>query len=62
MPEVMFDRFELSIELGNDAMQGGPDVAEALREVADRIENGLEDPGCERKHGRRVRAKERLAL
>ncbi len=42
---VMFDRFELSITLGNDAMQGGPDVARALRQVADRIEDGLEARG-----------------
>lgn len=41
----MFDRFELNITLGNDAMQSGPDVARALREVADRIEDGLEARG-----------------
>ncbi len=42
---VMFDRFELKIDLGNDAMQGGPDVARALRKVADRIEDDLEARG-----------------
>lgn len=41
----MFDRFELQIELGNDAMQSGPDVAAALRQVADRIETDLEARG-----------------
>lgn len=41
----MFDTFTLEIELGNAAMQDGPDVARALRDVADRIENGLEARG-----------------
>jgi hypothetical protein len=44
-PAVMFDRFALEIKLGNAAMQSGPDVADALRKVADRIENGLEARG-----------------
>jgi hypothetical protein len=43
--ESMFESFDLHIDLGNDAMQSGPDVAAALREVADRIENGLEARG-----------------
>lgn len=42
---TMFSRFMLEIELGNDAMQSGPDVAAALREVADRIERDLEARG-----------------
>lgn len=42
---VMYDTFTLRIELGNDAMQFGPDVAAALRKAADRIENGLEARG-----------------
>lgn len=34
-------RFVVDIHLGNDAMQTGPDVADALRKVADFIdENG----------------------
>lgn len=33
--------FTLTIELGNDAMQTGADVARALREVADRAEWSL---------------------
>lgn len=41
----MFDRFTLTIELGNAAMQSGPDVAAALRAVADRIEHDLEARG-----------------
>lgn len=41
----MFDKFTLEIRLGSDAMQSGPDVAAALRKVADRIENGLEARG-----------------
>jgi hypothetical protein len=32
--------FTLNIDLGNDAMQSGPDVADALRDVADRVEQG----------------------
>lgn len=42
---VMYDTFRLEISLGNDAMQAGPDVARALRAVADRIENDLEARG-----------------
>lgn len=42
---VMYDTFALTIELGNDTMQSGPDVAGALREVADRIEHDLEARG-----------------
>lgn len=30
-------KFTLTIELGNEAMQTGYDVADALREIADRI-------------------------
>ena len=41
----MFSEFVLSIRLGNDAMQSGPDVAAALRKVADRIESDLEARG-----------------
>lgn len=41
----MYDRFKLDIELGNDDMRSGPDVATALREVADRIEQGFEASG-----------------
>ncbi len=41
----MFDFFRLDIELGNDSMQSGPDVARALREIADRIEDDLEARG-----------------
>ena len=32
------DEFTLTIRLGNDAMQTGGDIAEALRKVADRID------------------------
>jgi hypothetical protein len=42
----MFDVFTLTIKLGNSAMQSGPDVAAALRDVAERIENGLEARGA----------------
>jgi len=31
-------KFTIEISLGNDAMQSGPDVAKALRKVADFIE------------------------
>lgn len=48
MPEVMFDTFTVKIELGNDGMQAGPDVAGALRDIADRIENQLEARGVVR--------------
>jgi hypothetical protein len=34
------ERFILEIDIGNDGMQGGPDIAEALKELARRIENG----------------------
>lgn len=44
--EVMFDTFRVEITLGNEAMQNGPDVAEALREIASRIENELEARGA----------------
>ena len=43
---MMFDSFKLEIELGNDSMQSGPDVARALRQVAIRIENNLEARGA----------------
>lgn len=42
---VMYDQFNLHIELGNDAMQSGLDVAGALRKVADKIEHDLEASG-----------------
>lgn len=41
----MFNHFTLTIQLGNDAMRSGPDVAAALRAVADRIEHELEARG-----------------
>lgn len=37
------ERFEVIIELGNDTMQDGRDVAEALRVVAQTIEMRLPD-------------------
>jgi len=40
---VQYDRFTLSIELGNAAMQTGRDVADLLRRVADRLDDGLPD-------------------
>ena len=43
---VMFDTFRLEISLGNEAMQDGPDVARALRQVAARIEGDLEARGA----------------
>lgn len=36
----MQDTFALNIELGNDAMQDGSDVADALIDVADRLRAG----------------------
>ena len=36
----MTGTFRLGIELGNDAMQTPEDVADALRDIADRIERG----------------------
>ena len=36
-------RFELHITMGNDAMQTGEDVAEALRRIADKLEHGRID-------------------
>jgi len=41
----MFEMFKLEIKLGNAAMQSGPDVARALRDVADTIERDLEARG-----------------
>ena len=41
----MFNEFTLKIKLGNETMQSGPDVARALRAVADQIENDLEARG-----------------
>jgi hypothetical protein len=41
----MFDDFDLHIDLGNDGMQSGVDVAAALRTVADKIEHDLEARG-----------------
>lgn len=32
------DTFRLTIELGNDAMQTGGDVADALRKLADQVD------------------------
>jgi hypothetical protein len=37
--------FTLKIKLGNDAMQTGADVAEALREVADYVESSARGAG-----------------
>jgi hypothetical protein len=34
------EKFTLSIELGNEAMQTGEDVARALREVAKKLDGG----------------------
>jgi hypothetical protein len=36
--------FRLYIELGNDAMQGPSDLAEALRDIADKVEVRAEYP------------------
>ena len=33
-------RFDLHIDLGNDAMQTGEDVAEALRRIAEMLDHG----------------------
>jgi hypothetical protein len=42
---TMYYRFELKIELGNDAMQTGADVARALRKLAEHMEDtDLETP------------------
>lgn len=37
----MSTKFELSIELGNDAMQNGNDIANALIDVQDRLRMGI---------------------
>lgn len=34
------ERFLIEIDIGNDAMQGAPDIVDALREVIGRIEMG----------------------
>lgn len=34
--------FTVEIELGNDAMQTGADVAAALREIADKLDAGID--------------------
>lgn len=39
------DKFTLTIDLGNDAMCSTGDIAEALRNVADRLELYAEDSG-----------------
>lgn len=39
MGRTMSHTFTLTIELGNDAMQTGADVAEALRRLAHRLED-----------------------
>ena len=44
--EVMYSKFDLHIDLGNEAMRSGLDVAAALREVADKIERDLEATGA----------------
>jgi hypothetical protein len=36
-------KFVLEIELGNDAMQAGFDIANALRKIADDIEGNMVD-------------------
>ena len=36
---MMEETFQLSISLGNDAMLVGQDIADALRGVADRVQN-----------------------
>ena len=35
-------QFKLTIELGNDAMQTGEDIAAALHHTADRVESAIE--------------------
>ena len=38
-------RFDLHIDLGNDAMQTGEDVAEALRRIATKLERSGHESG-----------------
>ena len=40
MSEYPYNAFTLKIELGNDAMQSREDIADALRSVAQQMENG----------------------
>lgn len=35
-----YEKFVLTINIGNDAMQSNHDIAQALREVADSVEEG----------------------
>ena len=35
-----YDKFVLTINIGNECMQSNLDIASALREVADRVEEG----------------------
>jgi hypothetical protein len=52
----MHEDFELSIDMGNDAMQYPGDVARALREVADAIDNGAADGRIRDENGNTVGA------
>ncbi len=46
--------FKLSIEMGNDAMQDEQAVADAIRTVASRVENGQRDGGIRDANGNTV--------
>lgn len=53
--ELDYERFSLSIAVGNDAMQTRDDVAKALRLAADAMQAGLADEGTIRDdNGNRV--------
>jgi hypothetical protein len=43
--EYPYDEFTLSLELGNDAMRSPDDIADALRRVAQMIENSQSGGG-----------------
>lgn len=46
------DKFTLTIELGNEAMQTGADIATALREVADKMDSAYGHHAIEADNGR----------
>lgn len=46
--------FKVTIELGNEAMESGDDVADALRSVASRVENGQRDGYVRDRNGNTV--------
>jgi len=46
--------FKVDLELGNDAMQSAEDIADALRDIAKKLEKGISDGKIMDKNGNTV--------